>query len=273
MTKLSSSDLRAKIESAGISYLPADQVFYSDFPYKVEMRSKHVGTGLGGSSGKRSCYIDIADPEKARRDLAAFNVRIETILKNVEYRNEIREFVNQLPNVEYKTRIGGDNNLFYFRDSNLVLALVEQYHDVITSVTGPINTKHENRINEKNVLTRNELYYNKFRYCIEFECSNDFVEHSVPRLLQVLNDMDPNSYREKRISNTVRYYEAAKTFTHTRKTILSGLVPFAKKTAISRPQGSPLLYLADPHDYVYIKLLTAEHVASNHELVLFDELT
>jgi hypothetical protein len=34
-----------------------------------------------------------------------------------------------------------------------------------------------------------------------------------------------------------------------------------------------IVYLEDPQDYVYLKLMTGEWIKSSHELVLFSELT
>lgn len=276
MAKLSSSELREQISAAGIEYLPAEKVFYTNFPYKVELRPKHRGKGLGGIGGKRSCQIDISNPDKARLELAAFNDRIDKILSNVEYRNEMREFVARLPRVEYKTRMGGENNLFYFRDPELVMVVVNRYKDVINSVTGPINETHEDKIGERNVLMRERLYHNKFRYYLEFERCNEFVINTAPRLLDVLNDMDPSTWREHKLHSLMKFYEH-------HGTVNSSFMPPPPGTSIFQPRSSPgriafppraiILYLTDPQDYVYLKLLAAEHVKSNHELVLFDELT
>jgi len=273
MAKLSSSELRNNITSAGIRYLPAEQVFYRSFPYKVELLPKHRGKGLGGVSGKRSCQIDIANPEKARLELATFNDRIEKILCNVEYRQEIREFVARLPKVEYKTRMGGDNNLFYFRDPELVMVVVDRYKEVINSVTGPINENHEDRIGERNILMRERLYHNKFRYYLEFERSNEFVEQTAPRLLEVLDSMPHTTWREHKLTSMMKYYDNHGTVSANAMSprYMIGAQTFPQSMAF--PPRAVILYLTDPQDYVYIKLLAAEHIKSSHELVLFDELT
>ena len=149
MTKLSSLELVNKIELAGIKYVPADQIYYKVFPYKVELSPKFKG--LGTVNGKRGCQIDVSRPAKARRELEAFNIKIEKVIENVEHREEIKLFVERLPAVEYKHRLGGENSLFYFRDAATVMTLIERYPSVINSVTGPINNEHENVFSEKNV--------------------------------------------------------------------------------------------------------------------------
>jgi hypothetical protein len=255
MTKLSSSELKDYICEAGIRYLPAEQIFYKSFPYKVELRPKHTGKGIGGVSGKRGCMIDVAKPEKARAELEAFNVRMELIISNVEYRQEIRDFVARLPKVEYKTRMGGDNNLFYFRDPDLVKVLVDRYKDAINTVTGPINAAHEDTIDKHNVLLRDKLYYNTFRYYIEFYGNKEFVNTLADGLVDVLDDMPADTWRQHHLKPIMSYHNTAHIRPHR-----------------SLPPRLVILYLSDPQDYVYLKLMLAEYVKSNHELVLFDDL-
>lgn len=283
MTKLSSSELRDLIIAAGIKYKPAPKIFYpkdGGLPYKVELRPKHRGKGLGGVSGKKSCQIDIANPIKAREELAAFNERMDKIISNVEYRHEICEFVKRLPQVEYKTRMGGDNNLFYFRDPELVMVLVNRYKDVINSVTGPLNDEHAARVSERNVLMREKLYFNKYRYYLEFERSDEFVLKTAPRLLEALSTMDSDTWREHKLTSIIQFHEihgSLKTSSgNATATIIGGppnVAPAVFNVPYQFPPRAVAIYLSDPEDYVYLKLLTADHLKSSHELVLFDELT
>tara|TARA_R110000851_G_scaffold252842_1_gene405303 strand:- start:270 stop:1040 length:771 start_codon:yes stop_codon:yes gene_type:complete len=255
MTKLSSGDLKDYVFKAGIQYLPALKTFYKNFLYKVELRPKHTGKGIGGVSGKRSCIIDIANPEKARTELLAFNNRMELIISNVEYRQEICDFVARLPSVEYKTRMGGNNHLFYFNDPEHVKVLVDRYKEVVSSVTGPINTGHEECINKNNILPREKLYYGRFRYCLEIESSKEFAINVGAELTAVLDSMPPGTWRAHQLKRTMAYYTQT------------------TRWPASRPSTSVIIYISDPEDFVYIKLVTAEYVKSNHELVLVDELT
>jgi hypothetical protein len=180
---------------------------------------------------------------------------MELIISNVEYRQEICEFVARLPNVEYKTRMGGNNHLFYFHDPLLVKLLVDRYNKVISSVTGPINTGHEECINTHNIRTREKLYYGKFRYYLEIESSEEFVKDVGTELTAVLDSMPSTTWRAHQLKRTMAYY--------------------ARTTRWPRPPPgtSVIIYVSDPEDFVYIKLMTAEYVKSNHELVLVDELT
>lgn len=255
----SSADLREKIIAAGIKYLPAEQIFYKNFPYKVELSPKFKG--LGGVSGKRGCQIDISDPVKGRQKLIEFNELMNKIFSNVEYRKEIREFVERLPKVEYKTRMGGENNLFYFRDPAAVMMIIERYPDVINSVTGPISKEHEGIFSERNTIMRDKLYYGKFRYSLEFRFCEKFAEGPAKTLLDVLHSMDRNTWRANRLETCIKFYELKKQ----RPSIPSWTMdPIYDKIQ---------LYLTDGNDYIYLKLLAGEFVTSNHELILFSELT
>lgn len=253
MAKLSSSELKDFVKSAGIKYIPADQIFYRDFPYKVELSPKFKG--LGGVSGKRGCQIDIADPVKGRARLVEFTEKMHKIFSNVEYRQEIQEFVKQLPATEYKTRMGGENNLFYFRDAQPVITLIDRYKTVINSVTGPLNTGHENTFDEGNIIMRDKLYFSCYRYMIEFPFREDFVE-TAELILEHLNSSD-SKWRANRLKTVINFYDN-----------YMNLPPW-----FSSPNDKIQLYLEDGNDYVYIKLLAAEYVLKNHKVVLFDELS
>lgn len=267
MTKLSSAELRKQICSAGIRYLPAEQVFYKSYPYKIELSPRFKG--LGGVSGKRGCQIDIADPVRARQKLEEFNMKMERIISNVEYRNEIKNFINRLPNIEYKTRMGGENTLFYFQDPNLVQIIIDRYKDVINSVTGPFNDDHTNVINQSNVVMRDKLYYGMFRYVISFTRTDEFVEKAAPQLLATLEDMDPTTWRAAKLRAALAFHKIHGTLDN----VMSGRIGRPPFSDIQFPHRAIIVYLSDPQDYVYLKLLAGEYVVSNHEIVLFDELT
>jgi hypothetical protein len=246
MTALSSNNLREQVLSAGIEYFPADKTFYTDFQYKVELRPKFKG--LGSVGGKRGCYIDISNPVKARTQLATFNTQMDRILSNAEHRQAICAYVDSLPSVSYKSRIGGENNLFYFRDSSAVMALVEQYGADITSVTGPISDEHAAAISKYSTVVRKTLYFNKFRYYIELSTSfldSDITDHVV----DFISNLPCETYR------TINYRAA--------------LQPGKR---YRRRANNVVLYLVDGEDYVYMKLLAGEHIKTSHEVILFSDV-
>lgn len=287
--RLSSAELRLQIIILGVEYLPAEQIYYKNFPYKVELSPKFKG--LGGASGKKGCQIDIGNPVKARQDLAKFNERMEKIISNVEYREEIREFVALLPDIEYETRMGGENNLFYFREPSTVLTVVERYKNVINKVTGPINIEHEDAINENSVVMRDQLYYGRFRYMIQFDKSKAFVENVASRLIETLDGMDPATWRAHKLQTIINYIDLINI--GPRKTVLKIGMPMTtgsiaqaggaaqnlpghrlrQTNPLNFPPRSVIVYLADPEDYVYIKMMTGEYIVESHEVKLFSELT
>jgi hypothetical protein len=288
MARLNSAELRERVVSAGVAYLPAEQVFYSNFPYKVELSPKFKG--LGGVSGKRGCQIDVSDPVKARVKLDEFVDKMNKIFLNVECRNEIKEFVERLPRVEYKSRMGGENNLFYFRDPDFVMLLVEKYGDLINNVTGPISSEHEDVISESNIIMRDHLYYGRFRYLLEFNYNQDFADRTAIQLKEYLAGLDPQTWRAHRLDSCINYYRhqfnRTSPITNGQPTVIMQRAPAGRtrrtknypilSAAMPRSQAAPhrriQIYLTDGNDYIYIKLLAAEHVMSNHEIVLFSEL-
>src|SRR6056297_558937 len=287
MTKLSSANLCERVKAAGIRYLSADQVFYKIYPYKVELSPRFKG--MGGVTGKRGCQIDISDPIRARQKLAEFNAMMDKVISNVEYRFSIREFVDRLPEVEYKSRMGGENNLFYLRDPEIVMILIDRYGDVINSVTGPVSEDHQEIIDDRNIVMREKLYYDQYRYVLEFPFCEDFVP-AATMILDYLNDFGRDRWRASRLDLCVKHFQhhaangnaspisiTPRTFAgrHVRrKPVVIGGTGYQTTQWRPPPQQRKIhLYLSDPNDYIYIKMMAAEHVLSNHEVVLFDELT
>lgn len=272
---MNSAELRDRVKAAGIKYLPAEQVFYNAYPYKVELSPRFKG--MGGVSGSRGCKIIIDDPDRARHKLAEFNEMMEKVISNVEYRNSIREFVNCLPKVDYKCRMGGENNLFYFREPETVMILIDRYHDVINSVTGPVSEDHQDTMDDRNIVMREKLYYGRYRYVLEFPFTDEFVP-TARLIMDYLQNLDQGQWRASRLDTCIRHHDYhAANGTKPRKIPVRRLgSPMVSTAAWSRPApriGKIHLYLADGNDYIYIKMLAAEFTLYNHEVVLFSELT
>jgi hypothetical protein len=265
MTELSSNNLCDAVIAAGVKYIPAKQIFYTDYPFKIEIRPMHKGKGLAGMSGIRQCRINIANPEKAREQLAQFNARMEKVLQNVEYRSEIRGFIENLDKFGFKTRMGGANNLFYLRDPKMVMAVVDRFHSVINSVTGPINDDHKDKIDTHNIIVRDKLYFNKFRYYIELEGSHDFVDNRAHAVLSYLKELPTGTWRTNRLEQIISYYSPVSATRRANRLRSWGLHK-------SHP-GNITVYLSDPEIYVYLKMMGGSYMLSNHELVLVSELT
>lgn len=258
MTTSSSSNLCETIRSAGIKYIPADRIFYKVFPYKVELSPRFKG--LGVISGKTGCQIDVRNTTKARKKLAAFNEKIERLIANVEYRDEIKKFVEQLPTESYKHRLGGENSLFYFTDHEIVKLVCNKYADVINSVTGPINDAHKHVFSESNIVMREHLYYKKFRYVLEFKTSEEFGTKLAPKLMATLDGMSSDTWRAYKLKSVISFYGDP---------IITHLTPVFKAGLAATSQ----IYLSDPQDYVYLKLMAGHYISDSHEVKLFSELT
>lgn len=267
MATLNSAELAELIKAAGIVYLPVDQIFYKDYPYKVELSPKFKGLDFQRKVG---VMIDTRYPDRARQRMREFEDRLEKIIQNVEKRDEVIQFVTRMPTGSFKRRTGGENSLFYFKETASVVTLIETYPELIKSVSGPINQAHQNVISsDKNVMTRETLYYGKYRYQITFVDSEDFVKTVLDDILNFLAQREPGSWRERRLTTLKGYYEywnskIQQGYSLTSTTRQAG--------TIWRPRNAAI-YLEDPEDYVYIKMLASEFIVSSQEIILLDELT
>ena len=245
--------------SAGIKYIPADKSFYTDFQYKVELRPKFKGMGTIG--GKRGCTIDVSNPSKARTQLTLFNAQMDKVLTNAEHRQAICEYVDNLQSVTYKSRIGGENNLFYFRDAAHVMAVLDQYGADIISVTGPINDKHAAVIDKCTTIMRDTLYFNKYRVYVEM--SPDFViagGEDAERLADFISDLPRESYRMMNYKAAIRKWAQG----------ISNRAQWYRVRSQPKKIG---LHLCDVEDYVYLKLLIGEYIISSREVILFADVS
>ena len=256
MMPLSSSEFQTQLTSAGVTFIPADSTYYTDFSYKVEFSPKFKG--LGGIIGDRYCTIKLGNPAKALADATEFTAKIEKLVANIEYRQEIRDFIESIPITEYKTRAGGENNLFYFNDMATVMKVVDRYKDKINSVTGPLNSAHTAVIGKDTIVLRNKLYHNKFRYYIEFSRSQEFVDNISKTLDEFLTSMPQGSLRHLGLKQLIRFHEQFDSGRRYRSPIT--------------PPKTVAVYFEHQDDYIYAKLLTGEYIVSNHEVRLFSEL-
>jgi hypothetical protein len=260
---LSLNELQTQLTSAGVSFIPADSNYYTDFLYKIEFSPKF--TGLGGITGDRYCTIKLGNPAKALTDAAEFTNKIEKLVANIAYRQEICDFIESMPETEYKSRTGGENYLFYFRDMVTVTKVVDRYKDMINSVTGPINSAHTAVIGKNTIVLRNKLYHNKFRYYIEFTHNPEFLDNISEPLVELLNTLPQGAWRSLGLKQLIIYHKESTSGAHTFRN-------FAPTFRRFRPPKTVAVYFKHQDDYIYAKLLSGEYILSNHEVQLFSEL-
>lgn len=263
MTASSSSDLVKVITSAGIKYFPADQIFYKQFPYKIELLPKHVGVPVQQKVG---CQIDVRNAKKAREELIKFNNRAMRHIENTEHRDAILHYIKRLPDAQYKKRLGGTNSLYYFKDPALVMLVLDKFGSIIKSVTGPLNSTHESAVAKKdNIVIRDTLYYDKFRYQIQFDCSEKFATDVFGELKGALDALRGETWRGRKIG-------AMQDFCDNPQNMIPNPSNLAHYTNATSMPSHVALYFTDLNDFIYCKLMGAEHVVSSYEVQLFSEL-
>lgn len=264
MTQLSSSDLAERVTEAGITYNPADKIFYEHYPYRVELSPKFKGVST--PSKVRVCKIDPSNPAEARLALAAYVEDIEKLIENVEHRQEICDFVTTLPDAEYKMRVGGENSLFYFKTPETVMVVIEKYKDIINTVSGPLNDDHKNALVIPNTAVRPALYFGEFRYYIEFNCGPDFNASIAPQLTAALRLLDNATWRDNGLISLSLEY------TPPPSPSSIGWARGRLSRNKTRKSRTVKLYLSNKDDYVYMKMIGAQYVRENHAVILIDEL-
>lgn len=187
------------------------------------------------------------------------------MIENVKQRNEIVAFLDNLPDITYHVILPRENTIFYFQDPEVVMQLVDQFTHLIKCVTGPVNAQHEIKIKhpDSNVIIRKTLFFRKFQFRIIFNKSDDLINNCLSQINDLLTDMPDGNYQTRkwyvlRLDNS-----------------LTGtlVTPWSLWQSRTMPYVSQAtLYLSNPQDFVYIKLLAAEYIHSTQEIMLFDDL-
>lgn len=278
MAILNSAEIHQKLVSAGVNYIPAEQSFYKKYAYKIEISPPF--NDVGSSIGKRGIQIDVSDPVRGRVKINEFNIKLEKIFQNVEFRNEFKKYLlDNIPVNDYKSRLGGENLLVYLDNSDYLFMLYEIYASQIKSITGPINKSHQNIIDNKHVILRDKLYFGNFRYQLEFQFCEEFLSDA-KKIQEILLSMPKTAWRASRLDICIGHYTQTRfpkmsqplKSNSTISIYASGSVFGSATVSPTIQHDSIKLYLQNREDYVYFKLLAADYLINSHELILYDEL-
>ena len=187
------------------------KLFYGEFPYKLVLHHQN---------------IDIDDWYSHMR-------------KTLEY-------LRDLPKDSYRVRHLKTLQLFFKLRKDLV-NILDRDHTFAIEVHEPLNKKHyEHLIQNPHCITRTTLFWNRYRYKITFNNSENFT---ADWFVGFFNDKDPDRYR----------YGASMA-----KMIRS-------KGKYEYYWCNPVLYLADNDDVMLCKLAMNDKIFKIETAITFDE--
>ena len=187
------------------------KLFYGEFPYKLVMHHQH-------------------------EDIDGWYGAMRKIL----------EWMKTLPDNVYRVRHMKTFQMF-FKTRKDLMHVLDNNHQYVTEVHEPLNKKHyEHLIKNPGCLTRTTLFWNKYRYKITFDSSNNFP---VDWFEGFFNDKDSTRYRYG-----------------------------SSLTKMIRTKGSyeyywcnPVLYLAEKDDVMLCKLAMHDQILKVETAITYDE--
>lgn len=250
MTKLTLSDIKNCVAEKNISFEPVNCKFYKKYSYKIEFKNKHQDIKF--TSRRRHLYLDLDDLKSCKSSLASFNKDIDKAIENREYSTKLKNNLAQFSQIRYNW--GFSRNIIYIENPETVLEILEKFCHDIKTVSIFIDESELGK-NNNNIVLRKSLFYQKYRFCLEFKL--DFED--ALKIKDYLMTLDKNSWTERRLSIILKYHEF-----HSR---------FNVQNQYYAPNDICRVFLENKEDYIYLKILAGECVKSSTEIVLNSELT
>ena len=168
-----------------------------------------------------------------------------------EYYSNMREMIQwlrTLPKSDQQMRHARSIQLFFKKRKDLEYA-VNKYGKWVSKVFEPYNKKHyEYLMQNKDVITRNKLFWNRYSYKITFGCHTD-IDKAVVWFENFFTEKDPQRYR-----------------------FGSSLHQLIKEKERWRSYWcNPVLYLTEHDDVMLCKLALNQHIIKIESAVTFDQ--
>lgn len=209
----------------------ATGIYYKKFPWRIQFWQPEFF--------RRGFYKDL-EHENAWRTCMIRNMDINSLLKN------------QLGYERWKVR--RDRKFFvYLTEHNLISKLVDRWGEDILQIQGPINQKHQElMIDNLDLVTKKELWYNKFRYKVSFTRYGRQTLDILSEIFEFVDEtFDANNYQMNHImKRSIRHI-------HTHKD------PYTSTGTI---------FLKEYDDVATLHLMFKKYITSTKKCVLINEL-
>jgi len=171
-----------------IGFKRSSQLFYKKFPYKVRVPNFRMSWGynqlgpLGGSpTFSRSTYDQLSPDHHIIRNLLG---RVDLWLKQMQLTYK----------EEYSIRRESTVNLF-FKDKTIVEAFVAEFKKDVIDVWGPCNDEQLEVMNQdEQVVVKNKLWHNKFRYKLTYLGTTQFRERDAKTVFEHVSRTNPEDF-------------------------------------------------------------------------------
>lgn len=168
-----------------------------------------------------------------------------------EYYGNMRkmlQWLKTLPKNDYQMRHDKKIQLFFKKRKDLEY-VADKFGKWVTQVHEPLNKKHyEYLIQNKDTITRNKLFWNRYPYKITFGCHTD-IDKAVAWFENFFAERDPQRFRfGSSLHQLIREKETWRTY-----------------------WCNPVLYLTEQDDVMLCKLALSSHIIKIESAVTFDQ--
>jgi hypothetical protein len=260
--KLNLAELQEFVKGRGIKFLPAKNTYYDKYLYKVVV---DLPCSLGNVSPttRQFISIDIRKTDYAKAELQKFYERTMNAIDAYGELTVLRTTIESTLTAPYYRSASDGCLIFYVREASQIVQLIEMTGVTVHTVTGPITESHATAVQESNVITREKLFYEKYRYVIDFRLNTDFSKNDFPQLLGHLETLDKDTWKFPKMQFVVRHSQSSHGHYHSSHGYSHWI----------GGSENVQLYLEDGNDFVYLKMMVPENIAKSREVKLWSELT
>lgn len=140
---------------------PSTKLFKTKYPYRVTRTRSYNLENTGYETEKFSEVLDIARESWFDSD--------RDITTSILY-----------PELAWGNR--GDTNWYYIQSTEMLKRIVSIFAKEDMKIEGPVNDYHLSILKSSDYAVKNSLYYNKYRYFVDYGMSDDETTQRVKRL-------------------------------------------------------------------------------------------
>ena len=160
------------------TYHVAPRAYYNNFLYKVRLFGLHHTSNYGFLHFRKTPEEDA--PLLTDEDI----LKIEMYLRQ----NKLQKGKDFKMRREWTTT-------FYFKDPFWTLCFVESFKNLVIDVFGPMNNTHSDlMVEDYEVVAKDNLWFRKYRWKVEFYGDHDFVEKDSIKIKNYLDNIEKTEY-------------------------------------------------------------------------------
>ena len=160
------------------TYHTAPRAYYNNFLYKVRLFGLHHTSNYGFLHFRKTPEEDA--PLLTDEDI----LKIEMYLRQ----NKLQKGKDFKMRREWTTT-------FYFKDPFWTLCFVESFKNLVIDVYGPMNNTHSDlMVEDYEVVAKDNLWFRKYRWKVEFYGDLDFVEKDIVKIKNYLDNIETTEY-------------------------------------------------------------------------------